>query len=49
MRQRERFVAFAPFVDWSNGLSPWFEKKKANKKSEEVSRDIVAKKRKKNK
>ena len=43
MRQRGIFVGFAPFVGWTNGLSPWFKKKK----SEEVLRDAVAKRERK--
>ena len=31
-RRTGRFVGFAPFVGLTNGLSPWFEKKKANQK-----------------
>ena len=46
-------VGSAPFVGWTKGLNPRFEikkkkeKKKQIKKSEEVSKDVVPKKRKK--
>ena len=45
----ERFVGSAPFVSWTNGLSPWFEIKikKQIKKGEKGSRYAVAKKREK--
>ena len=45
----ERFVGSAPFVSWTNGLSPWFEIKIKNqiKKGEKGSRDAIAKKREK--
>ena len=49
MGKRGRFVRSAPFLGWTNGLSPWFEINKKIKKCEEVLRDAVAKKRKKNK